>query len=95
LNMSSTVEIVFQGFFREVAKERKVVEEVEEGITVAKLLKSLATKYGKDFLNIIDPESQKVSTEVLVMLNGRGIQATDIILKDKDVILVGVPIGGG
>ena len=93
--MSSTVEIVFQGFFREVAKERKVVEEVEEGITVAKLLKSLATKYGKDFLNIIDPESQKVSTEVLVMLNGRGIQATDIILKDKDVILVGVPIGGG
>jgi MoaD family protein len=86
---------MFHATFREITGEREIEEELEKNRTVKFFLDNLAKKYGKDFNGIIDPETSEISTEVLVMINGRAIRTTDIILKDKDVLIISLPLGGG
>ena len=93
--MTSKIEIMFHATFREITKKKKITEEVKEDSTVAYILDKLADRYGKDFKDIYDPKSGKISTEVLVMLNGRGIRAVNERINDKDVLVITLPLGGG
>lgn len=93
--MADELKILFHANFREITKRREIIEKIEENCTVASVLENLAGRYGKDFNEIIDPKTGQISTEVLVMLNGRVIRATDTRLKDKDVFIITLPLGGG
>ncbi|MFX0014794.1 MAG: MoaD family protein [Promethearchaeota archaeon] len=93
--MVGKLKILFHATFREVAGKREIEEKLNKKTTVYDVIDNLAKKYGKDFNDIIDPETNKISTEVLVLLNGRGIRTTDLILKDQDVLIITLPLGGG
>ncbi|MHA2364784.1 MAG: MoaD family protein [Candidatus Hodarchaeales archaeon] len=93
--MSGELKILFHATFREITGKREVIEKINYNCAVISILEGLTKKYGKDFNNIIDPNTGKISTEILVMLNGRGIRNTDIKLKDKDVLVITLPLGGG
>lgn len=89
------IEILFQATFREITNKRKIVEEINEDCTFGDILAELAKKYGKDFFNIINPQTDKISNDILVMLNGKGIRKIDERIKDKDVLIFSLPVGGG
>ncbi len=93
--MTGQIKILFHAIFREVTGKREIEDKLEETCTVKSILDKLAKNYGKGFSSIIDPITDEISIEVLVMLNGKGIRATDIILKDKDVLVITLPLGGG
>ncbi len=93
--MTALIKILFHAIFREVTGKREIEINLEEDCTVKAILDKLAKNYGKDFNSIIEPTTNEISIEVLVMLNGRGIRATDIILRDKDVLIITLPLGGG
>ncbi|MFX1532984.1 MAG: MoaD/ThiS family protein [Promethearchaeota archaeon] len=93
--MAGEIKIIFHANFREITKKKEVIEEIKEDYTIAYILEKLAKNYGKDFNNIIDRKTGKISSEALVLLNGRGIRATDIKLQDKDVLVISIPVGGG
>ena len=93
--MTDKIKIMFHANFREVTGKKETEEQLDKGKTVYYFLNKLQETYGKDFNGIIEPESGKISTEVLVMINGRAIRTTDIILKDKDVLIISLPLGGG
>ncbi|MFX0053065.1 MAG: MoaD/ThiS family protein [Candidatus Hermodarchaeota archaeon] len=93
--MTSKIEIMFHATFREITKKKKITEEVKEDSIVAEILDKLADRYGKDFKDIYDPKTGIISTEVLIMLNGRGIRAVNEKITDKDVLVITLPLGGG
>ena len=93
--MAGEVKIQFHANFREITKKREIVEKIQEECTVDSILEKLSERYGKDFSHIIDPATGKISTEVLVMVNGRSIRDTNIKLKDEDVLIMTLPLGGG
>ncbi|MFX1282572.1 MAG: MoaD family protein [Promethearchaeota archaeon] len=93
--MTGQIRIMFHATFREVTGKREIEEKLEKNRTVKYFLDKLAKKYGKEFNGIIDPKTNEISTEVLIMINGRGIRTTDIILKDEDVLIISLPLGGG
>ncbi|MFX0125742.1 MAG: MoaD family protein [Candidatus Hodarchaeota archaeon] len=93
--MSDKIKIMFHATFREVTGKKEIEEGLDKDRTVHYFLNKLQKTYGKDFNGVIEPNSTKISTEVLVMLNGRVIRTTDIILKDKDVLIISLPLGGG
>jgi hypothetical protein len=55
----------------------------------------MAQKYGKEFNNIIDPKTDKISNDILVMLNGRGIRTINSKIEDNDVLMFTIPLSGG
>jgi MoaD family protein len=93
--MTGELKILFHATFREVTGKREIEEKLEKITTVNDILDKMSKNYGKDFNSIIDPKTNKISTEVLVMLNGRSIRTTDLILKDQDVLIITLPLGGG
>ncbi|MFX1254628.1 MAG: MoaD/ThiS family protein [Promethearchaeota archaeon] len=93
--MAGEIKIIFHANFREITKKKEIIEEIKEDYTIAYILEKLAKNYGKDFNSIIDRKTGKISSETLVLLNGRGIRATDIKLQDKDVLVITIPVGGG
>jgi len=93
--MTDHVRVLFHGTFREVAGVRETIEEIASGSTIRDVLSRLAEKYGKDFNNIINPETGQIELETLVMVNGKSIRRPDLKLRDNDVVMITVPIGGG
>ncbi len=93
--MTGELKILFHATFREVTGKREIEEKLEKITTVNDILDKMAKNYGKDFSSIIDPKTNKISNEVLIMLNGRSIRTTDLILKDQDVLIISLPLGGG
>jgi hypothetical protein len=89
------IKILFQGIFREIVQEKELSLKVDDNCSVAFILELISKKYGEDFKNITDPETGKISNEFLIILNGKGIRSTDIILEDRDVLMFTVPLGGG
>lgn len=71
------------------------MKEVDENSTLKAVLEGLAKEYGRDFEQIIDQKTGQIGTETLVMLNGQSVRKTDVQLKNGDVIMISVPIGGG
>jgi len=93
--MAVELRILFHATFREVTGKKEIKEELQKNTTVKFILEKLAKKYGKAFNGIIDPKTNKISTEVLIMINGRAIRKTDIVLEDKDSLIISLPLGGG
>jgi len=55
----------------------------------------LARKYGKDFEETVDKKTGQIDINTLVMLNGQNVRDTNLKLKDNDLIIITVPVGGG
>jgi len=93
--MTDHVRVLLHGTFREIAGVRETIEEIASGSTTRDVLSKLAEKYGKDFNNIINPETGQIGLETLVMVNGKSIRRPDLKLRDNDVVMITVPVGGG
>jgi len=93
--MTAHVTVLLHAMFKEIAGKREVIQELNAGSTLRVVLDELARKYRKDFKQILDPKTGQIGTDTLVMLNGQGVKKPDVQLKDGDVIMISVPIGGG
>jgi len=93
--MTAHVTVLLHAMFKEIAGKREVTQEFNVGSTLRVVLDELARRYGKDFKEILDPKTGQIGADTLVMLNGQGVKKTDVQLKDGDVIMISVPIGGG
>jgi len=94
--MTAQVTVLLHAMFKEAAGKGEIAQAIgSSNFTVGDLLGMLARRYGKDFQTILDPKTGMVSADTLVMLNGQSIRKSDIQLKDKDVIMISIPIGGG
>ena len=92
---TSHVKILFNATFRQITGKKEVTQEINPNHTLADILSKLAKQYGKDFNKIIDRKTGQVGTDTLVMINGQSIRKTDTRLKDNDIIMITVPVGGG
>jgi len=93
--MSAHVKIRFLAIFREVVGEREIMQVISQETTLGDVLNLLGKKYGRDFQETIDKKTQQVDVNTLVMLNGKNTRDTNIKLKDNDLIIITVPLGGG
>ena len=93
--MTVHVKILLHAMFKEIAGQREILQEVSSDFTLRDMLDALARKYGKEFNSIIDLKTGQVSLDTLVMLNGKSIRKPDVQLKDNDVVMITVPVGGG
>jgi len=93
--MTAQVKVLFHAMFKDIAGKREVMQELNADATLRVVLDELARKYGKDFKEILDPKTGLINADTLVMVNGQGVKKTDVQLKDGDVIMISVPIGGG
>ncbi|MGD8505809.1 MAG: MoaD/ThiS family protein [Candidatus Bathyarchaeota archaeon] len=93
--MTAHVKILLHAMFKETAGQREILQEVKPDSTLRDMLNALAEKYGKEFNSIIDPKTGQVSLDTLVMVNGKSERKLDFQLKDKDVVMITVPVGGG
>jgi MoaD family protein len=93
--MAAQVKILFHAMFKEITGKREITRELSSNTTLGEVLDNLAEEYGKDFNSIVDPTTKQVSIDMLVMVNGQSIRKTDMQLKDQDVIMISVPVGGG
>jgi MoaD family protein len=89
------IKILFHATFREIAGKKEVTEEVNPNHMLVDVLSRLAKQYGKDFNKIMDHKTKQINVDTLVMINGQSVRKTDIKLKDNDVIMITVPVGGG
>ena len=93
--MAAQVKILFHAMFKEITGVREINRELKGNTTLGEVLDNLAKEYGKDFNALVDPKTGQVSVDMLVMLNGQSIRKLDTQLKDQDVIMISVPVGGG
>ncbi len=93
--MTAQVKIIFHAMFKEITGTREMSRELQGNTTLGEVLNSLAQEYGKDFTALVDPETGQVSIDMLVMVNGQSIRKLDTQIKDQDVIMISVPVGGG
>jgi MoaD family protein len=93
--MPVQVKVLLHAMFKEIAGTREITRELNADSTLGEVLEELARRYGKDFKTIVDPKTGQISADTLVMLNGQSVRKTDIQLKDRDVIMISVPVGGG
>jgi len=93
--MTVQVRVLFHAMFKEIAGTREITQELNTNSTLGEVLEELAKKYGKDFKTIVDTKTGQVGADALVMLNGQSVRKVDTQLKDKDVIMISVPVGGG
>jgi len=93
--MTARVKVLLQAMFKEVAGEREITHELNVNSTLRAVLDELARKYGRDFNEILDSKTGQIGADTLVMLNGQSVKKTDVQLKNGDVIMISVPIGGG
>jgi MoaD family protein len=93
--MVAQVKILFHAMFKEITGKREITRELSSNATLSEVLDNLAQEYGKDFEAIVDPKTGQVSVDMLVMVNGQSIRKLDTKLKDQDIIMISVPVGGG
>jgi len=93
--MTAHVTVLLHAMFKDIAGKREITHDLNPNTTLQAVLDELAGKYGKDFKQIVDPKTGQVGVDTLVMLNGQSLRKTDVQLKDGDVIMISVPIGGG
>lgn len=93
--MPHHVKVLFHATFREAVGQREISEEVDSGSTLEDLMNRLARRYGEPFDEIITSERGEISREVVVMVNGKSVRKTNVVLRDGDVVMITVPFGGG
>jgi len=93
--MTVQVRVLLHAMFKEIAGTREITQELNADSTLGEVLEELARRFGKDFKTVVDSKTGQIGADTLVMLNGQSVRKIDIQLKDKDVIMISVPIGGG
>lgn len=93
--MTARVTVLLHAMFKETAGKREVIQELDNGSTLRVLLDKLAREYGRDFNQVLDPCTGQITADTLVMLNGQSMRKTDVQMKNGDVVMISVPIGGG
>ncbi|MFQ6074161.1 MAG: MoaD/ThiS family protein [Candidatus Bathyarchaeia archaeon] len=93
--MTAQVKILLHAMFKEIAGRREILQEVNPDSTLRDTLDALAKSYGGEFKSIIDPKTGMVSLDTLVLVNGKSVRKPDVKLKDNDVVMITVPVGGG
>jgi len=93
--MTARVKIQLFAMFKEIVGRKEIVLDIHSETTLGVVLKILAEKYDKDFKETVDEKTRQVDVNTLVMLNGRNIRDTDVKLKDNDLIILTIPVGGG
>ena len=93
--LTAHVKILLSGVYRELAGQREILQAVDSGTALLDVLETLAKTYGNDFEEIIDSETGQISLGAWIMVNGRSVRKTNILLKSNDVVTISVPIGGG
>jgi len=85
---------------RELAGSAEEELEIEDGGTLADLIKEVASKYGKEARSYLyhKGEKDKVDPSIYFLINGanaRMLSGLDTKLKDGDIVAIIPPIGGG
>lgn len=86
---------------REITGKREEILEFSsrEAVTVDKVLKKLAKKYGRSFVNYVyDSETGEVRGFLQFLINGRSastFKGLETELQDGDVLVIIPPVGGG
>lgn len=93
--MSIRVRLVLCADFREIVGKREIMEEINPNSTLKHILDKLANKYGRDFKQIVDPQTGAISLEFLVSINGRITRDTNVKLNNDDILMITIPAGGG
>ena len=93
--MNTCVKVVLVGNFRKTVGKREIVEETNSNSTLKHVLDKLARRYGRDFNQIVDPQTGRISLEFLVSINGRVTRDTNIKLNNDDILMITIPAGGG
>lgn len=93
--MNIHIKIKLFAMFKEITGKKEILQDVHSETTLGEVLNRLAKKYGKDFEETIDKKTGKVDVNTLVMLNGKNIRDTNVKLKNNDLIIITVPMGGG
>ena len=93
--MSVRVRVLLHANFREIVGKREIIEEINSNSTLRDILDKLAQRYGRDFKQIVDPGTGAISLEFLVSINGRIMRDANVKLKNDDVLILSIPVGGG
>jgi molybdopterin converting factor small subunit len=94
--MESQIKIIFHGHYRTATKKREVVEPIESGqTTIGMIITKLANEFGSEFHGLIDLDTEQISNDALIMVNGKGIRSSQSALQHDDIVVFTVPIGGG
>ncbi len=93
--MSVRVRVLLHANFREIVGKREIIEEINSNSTLRDILDKLAQRYGRDFKQIVDPETGAISSEFLVSINGRIKRGANVKLNNNDVLILSIPVGGG
>lgn len=95
------VSVRFFTTLREIVGKREETLEFQKGevVTVEKVLKTLAERYGKEFTEyVFDGETGEVKGFLQFLINGRSASTLDGLntkLKNGDVLAIIPPVGGG
>lgn len=76
--MPAYVKISLQSIFREAAKRKELLKEVKPGLTLKDLLSELAREYGGEFKGILELKTDKISADVVVIVNGIPVRRADL-----------------
>ena len=93
--MTGQVKVLLHAMFKQTAGKGEVVHELGQGSTLRTLIDELARRYDKDFKQIVNPATGLIEADTLVMVNGQSMREPDVRLKDGDIVMITVPIGGG
>jgi molybdopterin synthase sulfur carrier subunit len=92
------VEVRFFTSLREITGKKKEQVQLQNSITVEKLLTRLSKKYGKEFREYLYNMEGKVHGYLLILVNGKStnvLRGLDTKLKEGDTIAILPPVGGG
>ncbi len=92
------VEIKFFTSLREITGKKVDLINLQNTITVDELITLLSKKYGKNFREYIYNKKGEVQEFLSFLVNGKNInnmQGFDTKLKDKDIVAILPPVGGG
>ncbi len=73
----------------------QVVVELKEGATLGDLIRTLASKYGRDLENILLTDDGALADEVVVSLNDIKVDRADAKLHEGSIIFFIPPLSGG
>lgn len=92
------VEVKFFTSLREITGKKTEEIQIQDIITVEKLLTLLSEKYGKNFREYVYRKNGKVQGFLSFLVNGKNInvlEGFDTKLKQGDTFAILPPVGGG